>query len=233
MDFQRIREEGRFDFVTIKATEGNAYTDPDFDRNVKRAKAAGLLVGCYHFLGSTSPVVDQVKHFANVVDGVNDLKPWLDFEAPPPSKWTQQISGLYLTKRALESAQLFEHHFGDDQVVIYSYGDFMIHLPPSPELDLLGMYEHCFARYFNQKKEPTIAEWPTPPAVWRVAQWWQWSGDGGMNAPGCPGVVDHDLYYGTVDDLRGRVASDEAESSADTLPGIVLPPPPEAEGSCP
>ena len=37
------------DFVIIKATEGDGYTDPSCDAHYQRAKAAGKLLGVYHF----------------------------------------------------------------------------------------------------------------------------------------------------------------------------------------
>ena len=37
------------DFVIVKATEGNGYTDPSCDAHYQRAKSQGKLVGAYHF----------------------------------------------------------------------------------------------------------------------------------------------------------------------------------------
>lgn len=36
-------------FAFIKATEGSGYTDPQFKRNWRKAKEAGLIRGAYHF----------------------------------------------------------------------------------------------------------------------------------------------------------------------------------------
>lgn len=37
------------DFVIVKATEGNGYTDPNCDAHYQRAKSQGKLLGVYHF----------------------------------------------------------------------------------------------------------------------------------------------------------------------------------------
>lgn len=40
------------DFVIIKATEGNGYVDPQFSNNLKKVRAAGKLLGLYHYARS-------------------------------------------------------------------------------------------------------------------------------------------------------------------------------------
>jgi lysozyme len=231
VDFFKIREVGLYDFVILKATEGNTYTDPDYDRNVKRAKAAGLLLGAYHFLGNQSKISEQVRHFESVALGVIDLKPWLDLEYPPPEKWKAgAVDGDYMVKRALEASMLVEQSFGAGQVVIYSYPDFMKHLPTSPELLELVSFDLAFAHYANQKREPLDSEaFPVPPMPWLSATFHQWSGDGGLAAPGVSCVVDHDLYVGSVEELRGTPAHElgetdaaDAAGDADTIPGGFL-----------
>ncbi|MGR6763258.1 GH25 family lysozyme [Paenibacillus sp. ALE3] len=39
-------------FAFVKASQGQRYVDPTFIANVKGARAAGLLLGAYHFLGA-------------------------------------------------------------------------------------------------------------------------------------------------------------------------------------
>src|ERR1700740_1399893 len=51
--------------VILKATQGTAFVDPTFLPRVAEARAAGLLVGAYHFLDGSSPAA-QVAHFLTV-----------------------------------------------------------------------------------------------------------------------------------------------------------------------
>jgi GH25 family lysozyme M1 (1,4-beta-N-acetylmuramidase) len=50
------------DFVFVKATEGHSYTNPKHAAQVATARAAGLVVGHYHFMRPGSPTA-QASHF--------------------------------------------------------------------------------------------------------------------------------------------------------------------------
>ena len=59
------------DFVIVKATEGNGYTDPSCDAHYQRAKGQGKLLGVYHFarpdLGNTPEA--EADWFVSQVQG--------------------------------------------------------------------------------------------------------------------------------------------------------------------
>jgi lysozyme len=72
--------------VILKATQGTGFVDPTFLPRIAEARAAGLLVGAYHFLDGSSPA-EQVAHFltVSVSEGmVNWLA--LDWEPYPASQ---------------------------------------------------------------------------------------------------------------------------------------------------
>src|SRR5271169_4494007 len=74
--------------VILKATQGTGFVDPTFLARAAEAKAAGLLVGAFHFLDGSSPAA-QVAHFLTVAvseAAVNWLA--LDWEAYPSSQAT-------------------------------------------------------------------------------------------------------------------------------------------------
>ena len=54
------------DFVIIKATQGNSYTNPDFVRAYDQAKAAGKCLGLYHYATGIG-VEAEVNHFLNTI----------------------------------------------------------------------------------------------------------------------------------------------------------------------
>jgi len=68
-------------FVFIKATEGIGNVDPQFKRNWKKAKDAGMIRGAYHFFLSTKDGRMQAENFIKTVDlRTGDLPPVLDVE---------------------------------------------------------------------------------------------------------------------------------------------------------
>lgn len=71
--------------VWAKASEGSRYVDATFATNRDGARAAGLLVGGYHFArpsGEIADAVDEARHFAAQLTAVRcDLPPMLDVES--------------------------------------------------------------------------------------------------------------------------------------------------------
>jgi len=49
-----------------KATQGGGYTNPQFGAQIAGARAAGLLVGAYHFPDPNVSVAVNVGHFRSV-----------------------------------------------------------------------------------------------------------------------------------------------------------------------
>lgn len=80
LDFDKVKEDN-IDFCIIKAggSDKGFYTDSQFENNYRRAKLAGLYVGCYYFVG---------KYFLSKEDGIEDAKRFhkiiygKDFEFP-------------------------------------------------------------------------------------------------------------------------------------------------------
>lgn len=56
--------------VLLKASQGTGFVDPMIAGNVARARAAGLLVGAYHFGTGDDPGA-QAQHFLSAVRGLN------------------------------------------------------------------------------------------------------------------------------------------------------------------
>jgi lysozyme len=74
--------------VILKATQGTDFVDPTFLSRVAEAKAAGLLVGAFHFLDGSNPA-EQIAHFLTVAKSEASVD-WLavDWEAYPESQAT-------------------------------------------------------------------------------------------------------------------------------------------------
>ena len=76
--------------VYIKATEGDFYTNPFFDRDRKLAEAAGLAWGAYHFVHpGTAPAVQWTRFSQVVGSDWGQLRPAFDVEVTdgqPPAR---------------------------------------------------------------------------------------------------------------------------------------------------
>jgi lysozyme len=72
-------------FVYVKATEGRSHVDPAFARNARGARAAGLVVGAYHFArpdDSPGDAVAEANAFLRAArPRAGDLVPLLDLES--------------------------------------------------------------------------------------------------------------------------------------------------------
>lgn len=69
-------------FIYAKVSEGLGYTDSFFSGNVKKAKAAGIPIGGYHFARpSDNPAVKEAAFFVSLLEATpTDLDPILDLE---------------------------------------------------------------------------------------------------------------------------------------------------------
>lgn len=78
-DWNAVKNAG-IELVYIKATDGVTYVNPKLDEQYNGAKAAGLLVGFYHFAERNLPV-DEYNHFIGTTSQYQaDLPPVLDYE---------------------------------------------------------------------------------------------------------------------------------------------------------
>ncbi len=100
IDFGRVAADG-MDFVIIKATEGGTFKDKKFVDNVRRAKAAGLKVGAYHFFRFDTPGYMQGLNFLNSLQGreldlplVIDIEEWANPNSQPTPKVLNRLSEM-------------------------------------------------------------------------------------------------------------------------------------------
>ncbi|MEY7999421.1 GH25 family lysozyme [Clostridium sp. Mt-5] len=74
-------------FVIAKATEGSTFVDKYYERNIRNAKALGLVTGAYHFgrFTTIAKAIQEANFFKQIAAGANPDFVVLDFE--------QQCSG--------------------------------------------------------------------------------------------------------------------------------------------
>jgi hypothetical protein len=77
IDFAALWRDG-IEFAFLKATEGASFVDPRFITNLRRARAAGLLVAAYHYVRGGASVATQVNNVRRTVP--RDVPVLLDVE---------------------------------------------------------------------------------------------------------------------------------------------------------
>lgn len=89
IDWEQVKASG-IDFVIVKAGGSDAgfYRDSRFDENYEGAKAAGLMVGAYYFVGkyciSAGDGSADAQRFLKIVEGKTfDLPLFIDIETTP------------------------------------------------------------------------------------------------------------------------------------------------------
>lgn len=81
IDWQRVAQDKRIEFVYIKASEGATYRDPLHKKNRAQARKAGIKVGAYHFYHEdVKPQLQFINFRAAVGSDWGDLIPVVDFE---------------------------------------------------------------------------------------------------------------------------------------------------------
>lgn len=167
-------------FAFIKATEGIGNTDPQFKRNWKRSKEAGVYRGAYHFFISSKDGKMQAQNFIDKVElEPGDLPPVLDLEQLNGTSSEQLRKEA---KRWLETAEAYYHV----KPIIYTNVDFYNrHL--GSEFDSYPLWA---AHYYQ----------PEQPRIRRGWVFWQHSDEGRVNGIAHP--VDFNVFNGDSLDFK-------------------------------
>jgi lysozyme len=87
IDWHAVVDAG-YTFAIVKATQGTTYANNWLARDLDDARAAGLLVGAYHFYEAGQDAGVQAKHFVGMLMGQQlELGVWLDWEPGPMPDW--------------------------------------------------------------------------------------------------------------------------------------------------
>ena len=161
-------------FAFIKATEGIENTDPQFKRNWKKSKQAGVIRGAYHFFLATKDGRAQAENFIEAVDlEKGDLPPVVDVEQ------TYGVSIAILKKELKEWLDVVEFNYGV-KPIIYTNVDFY-----SRNLGNEFNGYPLWAAHYYQYDTPRIE---------RNWDFWQHSEEGRVN--GILSKVDFNVFNG-------------------------------------
>ena len=167
-------------FTFIKATEGISDTDPQFKRNWKKSKDAGILRGAYHFFIASKDGKMQAENFIDKVKlEMGDLPPVLDIEH------LNGVSPLQLKKEVKKWLTIAGNHYGV-KPIIYTNVDFYTRNLGS-EFD---EYPLWVAHYYQLNQ----------PRINRGWIFWQHSDRGRVN--GIISKVDFNVFNGDSLDFK-------------------------------
>lgn len=161
-------------FAFIKATEGIGNTDPNFKRNWKKSKDAGLIRGAYHFFIASKDGKSQAKNFIKKVDlEPGDLPPVLDIE---------QLNGTSpanLKKELKEWLDAVEFNYGVVPIIYTNVDFYKQYLGSDFDKYIL------WAAHYYEYHQPRIS---------RNWAFWQHSDNGRVN--GILSNVDFNVFKG-------------------------------------
>lgn len=170
-------------FAYIKATEGTGNTDPQFKRNWKKSKEAGMFRGAYHFFIGSKDGKLQAENFIDKVKlETGDLPPVLDVE---------QLNGanpVQLKKEVKKWLAIAEENYGI-KPVLYTNVDFYNRYLGT-EFD---KYPLWVAHYYQSNQ----------PRINRGWIFWQHSDKGRVN--GIISKVDFNVFNGDSLDFKNML----------------------------
>lgn len=206
-------------YAWCKATEGLTFNDASFLYNITNARAAGVLVGAYHYARPDNQIgvtgaQQEAEHFWNVVS--NHIKsdgfymvPVLDIEADLTgagytqatlSQWVNAWCS-YITNRAASNGIILKP-------LVYSYVSYSSTWLNSTVTN----WPLWMAQYPSGVLNPQTGA-PSGTAPWATSNWqfWQYSSTG--TVAGVSGNCDLDVFNGTSNGLYAFVIGGVAPPS--------------------
>ncbi len=190
IDWVKVKASG-YDFAFIKASEGTGIHDARHASNIKAAKAAGLLVGSYHFFLPNWNGSAQAKFFIECVeeDGGFDgqIIPIIDAEK------RGGMTVAEYSKSVQAWLDVVESHIGRKPGIYVNVDYAENQLTPT-----FGAYPLWLAAWSSVPPSGHVGGW---------SGWTWWQNSAYATVPGMPNTsgVDTDRFSGTIDDLKKYV----------------------------
>lgn len=188
-------------FVIVKATEGTGYTNSYYADDSQKARAAGMIVGAYHWLNYTSSGEAQADHFLAALGGTvpdGDLPAMLDVEQDESSHTPAQR--VAIMKAWLDRVEQVTGR----KPMIYSGTWYWSGYLSNPT-GYAGVYPMVWAAY--------VSGCPSVPDDFPGLTMWQYLGGDGVT-PGIDAACDQDMFYGSEAELYALAASSGADVAA-------------------
>jgi lysozyme len=122
IDWESIEE--KYQFVFVKATEGDTFVDNRFYMNAESIKNTSRILGAYHFFHFNYDGIEQANNFINTVGDIINLPPVVDFEfTGNPNKFDKEKVIDELRKCIIRLEEYYEH-----KVILYTTKDAYKHI---------------------------------------------------------------------------------------------------------
>ena len=197
-DFAAVKASG-IDYIIHKATEGVNCADASFAVNVTAARAAGLLVGAYHFLRAT-PIDQQAADF---LAAIKDHGPYtclaIDVEDATPGN-VSSLGKEAITDRILTIYRAIRAAGYSCPVYAYASASWLRSLIDTDACRAAGL-KIWMAAYSSDTPDSTDHA--------DICDMWQYSDNGSV--PGISRGVDMDVCY-------GGLGATTAQAPAQTAP---------------
>ncbi|HZW24118.1 MAG TPA: GH25 family lysozyme [Gallionella sp.] len=181
VDFASLKSAG-VSFVFVKATQGATGVDADYASDVRKAQAAGLATGSYHFYMTDDTPEAQFRNFSRCISmQAGDLPPVVDIEVLSKNSRPELAADL---KRFLD---MIERHYRV-KPIIYSGESFA-----NEYLKGFSDYPLWLAEYSDRPA-------PVLPLDWKTWTFWQHTQSGRVN--GIPGEADLNRFNGNAQSLE-------------------------------
>ena len=218
IDFSRVPA----DFVIVKLTGGTGYLNPEADAQIRSARAAGKLVGLYHFandIGFEGKPANQeadyfIAHARKYIDDSTILV--LDWEA-------KSVTGVGGNVWARDFLNRVKAQTGETPWLYANPSDLNRHewATVAKNYPLWVAAYGSSAVFSGYAGDTTLAGFAKPKAAFRIVAW-QYSGNGLL--PGYNGAIDLNVFYGSRDTWRGFAQG--APAKPIPVPPVPAPKPP-------
>lgn len=168
-----------YEFIFIKASEGNSFRDPNFRINYSKAFHAGMKIGAYHFFRFDCEGISQAKNLLGAVDKrALDLGVAIDVE---DHKNATDIDSTLIVERLSDMVEYL--NLRGYRVTLYSNRD--------------GYYDYI------RKAAPGACLWICSfNSIPFNAEWTYWQYDHHGHVDGIRGDVDLNAFCGSRDDWQ-------------------------------
>ena len=208
--------------VVAKATESTNYVNPDCDRVVQQALAAGQGVGVYHFANTANSPQAEAEWFNRNTEGYigRGIVPILDWEPSQPwnvewaAQWVDAVRARWDTIPIIYMNQNTENSYDWSPLVERNVGLWVA----AYTLGYTPIYG------FNPpSRQPVLQNWPFAVA-------WQYTSSGHVN--GYDGPLDLSVVYGDLETWYAYAGSRPDGTTTPTLAPEPAPTPQPSTGSC-
>lgn len=189
VDWNDVKNDN-ISFVFVKATGGATYIDPSFTQHWNAVKKAGIIRGAYHFYYTKDDPSTQAEFFISNVLSISDkddLPPVIDIESDGVNT---DISVDQLQLDIHDFLSIVEKAFGR-KPILYTSHSFAQKYFADPAFD----------KYYLWLAEYDLAP-PNVPTGWSNTGWSFWQNSPSANVKGINGTVDHDLFKGSLAELK-------------------------------